>query len=143
MRRDDAFYDLNGAAQPRRLKPVPPQTIEARLDKFAGADEDDSGSMPPQSEPEAPEAASHPASDEPAPSKAKPSPAEVGADSPDEVPAKIAAAWERGRAARRDDYKREVPRNLQYKTRADEADAFLRGWDEEEFEIRAEENGSV
>jgi hypothetical protein len=99
--------------------------------------------LAPQSEPEAPEAAVTPASEESAPSKANSSPAEDGADSPDEVPAKIADAMERGRAARRDDYKREVPRNLQYKTRADEADAFLRGWDEEEFEIRAEENGSV
>lgn len=122
----------------------PPKSIEARLDKFAGADDENSGSAAPASqEPEAPEAARHPASEESALSEAQPSPAEDSADSPDEPPAKIADAMERGRAARRAGYTREVPRAYKYKSRQEEADAFLRGWDEEEFEIRAEENGSV
>jgi hypothetical protein len=50
---------------------------------------------------------------------------------------------QRGRAARRDGYAREVPRTLKYTSRASEAEAFLRGWDEENHEMQAEEVGTV
>lgn len=56
---------------------------------------------------------------------------------------KIKDAVARGRAARREGFPRDVPRNLQYKTRADEAAAFLRGWDDENVKMSLDEYGTV
>jgi recombination protein RecT len=148
MRRDDSFYDLNSSTTPaRRIKSVQPQTIEARLDRFAGADDDDSGpAVPTSPEPETEETPSPLTSSESAPPEAQPSQpsqAEGGADAPNEVPVKIADAVARGRAARASGHKREVPKGYHYKSRQDEADAFLAGWDEENEVIRAYESGTV
>lgn len=114
-----------------------PRTIEARLNAFAGDDEDlaDAGT-PPAEATEA--AAAQPASGESAPADATP----AGADSAP-MPDTIRDAMEKGRAGRRSGHGREVPRTLRYTSKQAEADAFLRGWDEEDLEIRAEESGTV
>lgn len=129
-----------------------PRSIEGRLDAFAAEPE-------PEEQPETesaapvtatPQAGAHQEAEDVAPQAASApsaSPEEGtapdgGADAP-EVPVRIRDAMDKGRAARRSGYSREVPRALQYKTKADEAEAFLKGWDEENAEIAAEENGSV
>lgn len=52
-------------------------------------------------------------------------------------------AMERGRAARRRNKPRKLPKGLTAQKRKDEAEAYLRGWEEEIFELRAEEYGSL
>ena len=149
MRRDDGFYDLErNRPQVETVRPARPQTIEARLDAFAGdaalpepsADVTTADVSPPEStQPTATEGSGTPS----APSEAiAPAQADDGADTHAMQP-KLAEAMDKGRGARRSGYGRELPKNLQYKTKADEAEAFLRGWDEENQEIQAEEAGTV
>jgi phage RecT family recombinase len=118
-----------------------PRTIGARLDAFASdaTDEipDDAGNPAPAEITEA-AAAHHAASEESAPADATP----AGADS-DPMPDSIREAMEMGRAGRRSGHGREVPRTLRYTSKKAEADAFLRGWDEENYEINAAESGTV
>jgi recombination protein RecT len=157
MRRDDDMYDLGRqeAGTARQLRPQP-QTIEARLDQFAAHDE-----LPaPASEPPAAVDAEEPAPvastgaegtdaanpiDEPSAQSAPPSThslsSEGGADKSSGL--KFPETYEKGRAARRSGYSRETPKSLQYKSRQAEAEAFLRGWDDENLEQQAEQAGTV
>jgi recombination protein RecT len=52
-------------------------------------------------------------------------------------------AMERGRTARHRNRPRKLPKGLTAPKRRDEAEAYLRGWEEENFELRAEEYGSL
>lgn len=72
-----------------------------------------------------------------------PAPREEGADSAaaTQMSASEKDAYEKGRAARQSKYGRASPRNL--KSKAAETAAFLRGWDDEDAEAAAEENGTV
>ena len=143
----DAF-DITPPAQHVKEEPEAPKTIESRLDAFAHAEEDtdppaasdtstssdadgpagDDRQTPPADQPASSEAAAHSAED----------------DAGDRgVSPKIADAMDRGRAARRDGHSREVPKMLQAKPRHEEAQAYLKGWDEEDLEIKAAESGTV
>ena len=139
--------------EPRALVTVPTdpqptaQTIEARLDQFAQDDEpvdpapvDDIN----QDQPTEPEAQPpHPeASDASAPSNALNPAGQDGADGID-TSDKIKDAVARGRGARRDDFPREVPKGYHYKNRADEAAAFLRGWDDENAKMNLDQFGAA
>jgi recombination protein RecT len=117
------------------------QGIAARLDQFANGDEpetfdEDTGEIA-----ESPEASPPQEAAPSAPSDAAPTPADDGADNPMEP--KLADAMQRGRAARQSSYAREVPKALAYKNRADEAAAFLAGWDDENLEIQSMNAGVV
>ena len=149
MHRDDGLYDLNqrAASNVQQLRPVEPQTIEARLDDFAAADLAPSQPTGDAADPDpaAQEEDGIPqpeTSAEPAPSEAESTGAEDGAGT-SEMPKKLQDAMERGRAARQSGYAREVPKTYNYKSRQEEADAFLQGWDEENIEIQAAEAGTV
>ena len=125
-----------------------PRSIEHRLDQFAAADHAPSQPTGDAADPdpaaqEADEPIPQPeASAEPAPSEAESTGVTDGAGAP-EMPKKLQDAMERGRAARQSGYAREVPKVYNYKSRQDEADAFLKGWDEENIEIQAAEAGTV
>jgi recombination protein RecT len=139
IRRDDGFYNLERPQQTvTQIRPVAPaQTIESRLNQFAGEAEPEPDF--PESEAFAPTSAS----DQSAPSESDLTPAhDDGADT-QVMPEHLAAAMEQGRLARRSGMTREVPRPLAYVKRKPEAEAFLRGWDEENHEINAVENGTV
>lgn len=141
IRRDDRFYDMD--RPPATIHQIPadrqPRTIAARLDSFAGEyaepeEPDQSPAAEPAPRPAAPAASGL---------EAKPSElAHDGADIPT-MPPEIAAAMEQGRLARRGGYARDVPRPLAYTKKRAEAEAFLRGWDEENYETQAEEAGVV
>lgn len=116
-----------------------PKSIESRLDAFANDEHPDpaEADIHPTADAgkEAPAAAQPEASEESAPTTS------ASADS--SLPDNIRDAMEKGRSARRSGHSREVPRNLQYKSRQAEADAFLQGWDEENYEAQAAEGGVV
>ncbi len=150
IRRDDRFYDMERpsaeVASIRAAKPV--QSIVARLDAFANDDSDPADAAPPADvadETEAEPGVAHPqASAETAPPPLEPANRSAGgAVSPQTMPESVKDAMAKGRGARASGFGREVPRNLQYKSRQAEAEAFLRGWDEEDLEIKAAESGTV
>jgi phage RecT family recombinase len=115
---------------PRRTKP---QSIAARLDRFAGAQGGyDTAAVPDEAVPFSPRVLAD---------NGEPQAAPGHADAP--MAKKLLAAMERGRAARREGLARALPKTLSGKKRAAEAEAFLAGWDEETFEIRAEAFGCV
>jgi hypothetical protein len=58
------------------------------------------------------------------------------------MPPKLLRAMARGRKARRENRPRKLPKEFTAKKSA-EAQAFLRGWDEEAFELRANDFGSL
>jgi len=131
-------------AQPQSRQAAP-KSIASRLDAFADAD-DDSADEPVDpdtgeiiDEPHSPETAASPQAAAPsAPSEAVSTPADDGADA-----LKLKEAKQRGREARGSGYVRELPKPYQYKSRAAEGAAFLAGWDEEDMEMKAAENGTV
>lgn len=63
-----------------------------------------------------------------------------GADASD-ASDKIKDAVAQGREARRNNLPRTVPNGLHYKSRADQAAAFMRGWDDENAKMNVEEYG--
>lgn len=122
-------------AQPRPAAP----SITARLDAFAAVDEPhdpETGELPDVAE--SPDPAAGEAS---APSDVITAQADDGADAA--MDQKIADALAHGRQARAGGYKREAPKPYHYKSRADEAAAWVNGWDEEDMEIKAAEGGTV
>jgi hypothetical protein len=129
-----------------RVQASAPQSISSRLDQFASDGDPDSqaSASAPAAEPAEPEAqvALPEASDASAPSDALTPAGPDGADNAD-LPANIRDAVARGRGARRDGFPREVPKGYHYKSRQPEADAFLRGWDEENSKINVEQFGTV
>ena len=148
-----ADFDGEVVAVPsRRVQPVRPAgSIENRLDAFASGEE-----AAPESEAETNEtsattvAAQVADQPEESPAKAPPSSGETASSeaeegtSPDDadlakMPAKLKAARDKGAAARRSNYAREVPKALKGAAHTDEAEAFLRGWNDEDNEIRAAE----
>lgn len=144
---NDASRDGGNLGDVTRLPKRPPlRTISSRLDDFAEIeaepepDPTDAGDAP---APASSEDLSHPESSETsAPSDGHPLPVADGADT-QVMPQPLADAMEQGRLARRSNMKREAPRPLLYVKRKPEADAFLLGWDEENYEINAAENGTV
>lgn len=142
IRRDDRFYDLD--RQPATIQQIPapkPRTIASRLDSFAAGDEPEEFDPETGEPPDA--AAPNPAAGEAsAPSDATTALADDGADAAP-VDDKIAEALAQGRMARASGYKREAPKPYHYKSRADEAAAWVKGWDEEDMEIKAAEGGTV
>jgi recombination protein RecT len=128
---------------PRAPRPV--ASIESRLDEFASDGEPD-GQLPvatdaesAEPEPQAalPEVSAASASSEPA------TPAgQDGADAT-QLPDKIKDAVARGRGARRDGFQRDVPKGYHYKSRQEEADAFLRGWDDENAKMNLDDFGAA
>ncbi len=72
-----------------------------------------------------------------------PDPSRADADSAKPMPPALKDAYERGRAARQSKYGRELPKTFKGAAKKDEAEAFLRGWDDEDAESAAEEHGSV
>lgn len=142
IRRDDRFYDLDRpSATVHPIQAKPQRTIESRLNQFAGEIEPEPDAdvpAPADSEAFAPTSASEPS----APSDDDPLPVADGADT-QVMPEPLAQAMEQGRLARRSGYKREVPKPLAYIKKKPEAEAFLAGWDEEDYEINAVENGTV
>lgn len=139
LRRDDSFYDLNQSQQIQHVRAAP-QTIEARLDHFANENESSApaagGS---NADAESPEAVPHDASGKESASPL--SPADDGADSASEqMDSHTKEAYEKGRAAARSGYAREVPKAL--KAAASKA-AFLRGHDDEAAEAEAADGGTV
>lgn len=140
---ENAFHnviELKPQQQPK------PQSISSRLDAFADADSADEPVDPETGEiidtPRAPEAAAPTpaAAATSAPSDAVSTSADDGADA---LKLKLTEAKQRGREARGSGYRRELPKPYQYKSRADEGAAFLAGWDEEDMEMKAAENGTV
>lgn len=133
---DEPASEASNVIQMRPAQSRPkPRSIAARLDSFASAvaEEDCARSGPAErSLMQADQLASVPS---------KPAAADEAAYAP--LPAKLLKAMDRGRAARRGDKSFKLPKGLNAQSRAKEADAFLRGWREESFEIRAEEFGSV
>jgi hypothetical protein len=131
-----SFVSINGGASDE-LPPAKPQNIADRLDAFAAKGDEH---VDPQTGEiiDTPEPAAPPVAAASAPSEASPPKAEDGADA-----LKLNEAVQRGREARASNYKRELPKPYHYKNRADEAEAFLRGWDEEDMEMKAAETGSV
>lgn len=141
IRRDDRFYDFERPSATVHSLPAAkqPQTIAARLDAFADDNPADAGSRTPaEAGDEAAAATQQQASEESASGDAN----GASADSA-KIPDNIRDAMAKGRAARISGHGREVPRNLQYKSKQAEADAFLAGWDEEDYEIKAAEGGTV
>lgn len=142
---EQVFADV--AVDRTPTKPQQAKPIAERLDQFARDGEPDS-QVPAdtaQDDPAEPEAIppQSMASAESAPSEQRAPAAPDGADTPPEMPGKIKDAMERGRGARRDGFPREVPKGYHYTSRKAEADAFLAGWDEENFELKAAESGTV
>jgi len=139
---ENAFHnviELKAQPQPK------PQSIASRLDAFAGVPDDhvdepvdpETGEIIDASQ--SPETAASPQAAAPsAPSEAVSTPADDGADA-----LKLKEAKQRGREARGSGYSRELPKPYQYKSRAAEGAAFLAGWDEEDMEMKAAENGTV
>lgn len=144
IRRDDRFYDF-GQQNSATVHPIAAvrqtsRTIESRLDAFAAEPVDD--------DTHSAEAASHPsaeanegaaAAQQPASSESAPADANDASTDSAPIPDNIREATEMGRAGRRSGHGREVPRTLRYTSKQAEADAFLRGWDEENYEISAAE----
>jgi phage RecT family recombinase len=118
---------INQAARRREGR-----SISARLDSFANPDG--------AASPIAPEAADSPMGQ----GSGSPGEAEDLKARPDHALSKpLLNAMERGRTARRKGQARKPPKALGAKKRAKEAEAFLRGWDEEQFALRAEQFGSL
>lgn len=143
-----SFVDVEPAASP--------QSINERLDQFAqngngepSADETESSassSRVEEAESEEAVSATRAAPKESAPSEGVEPPPPPGTDSADSAPieqmsASEADAYERGRAARQSNYGRAAPRN--FKGKEPEMKAFYRGFDDQNAEMKAEENGTV
>lgn len=130
---------LASGTQPALKKPAhAPRTIEARLETFARAPEQQESSSPPaddgthQQGGEGEEVSGSVSPPDPAgtssPAPAPPA-AQAGAGEQAATP-KIKDAFDRGRAAGQSGCARQVPKILKGAERKDEAEAFLRGWDE-------------
>ncbi len=135
---DSTPEQVFGDPQQKTAK-APPKSIGDRLDAFAAGDEPhdpETGELPDAA---APKPAAGEAS---APSDATTALADDGADAA-RMDDKIAEALAQGRMARASGYKREAPKPYHYKSRADEAAAWVKGWDEEDMEIKAAEGGTV
>jgi hypothetical protein len=139
LRMDDDLISEESNVIPMRDVPrrARPQSIAARLDRFAEqeAGENDNVALAASSSAAAPGASPSQAG------LASPSPSSDCADVP--MPAKLLSAMERGRLARRSSAPRKLPKALKAKRRFAEAAAFFSGWDEEDFEIRAAALGTV
>lgn len=142
-----ADYQTVGAS---RAQAAAPQTIASRLDEFASDPEPDQQiDLAPtddidQDQPTEPEsqAALPEASAASAPSELQPPIEPDGADAT-QLPDNIKDAVARGRGARRDGFPRETPKGYHYKSRQAEADAFLRGWDDENAKMNLEQFGAA
>jgi recombination protein RecT len=117
----------------RRTKP---RSIAARLDSFANDGE--------QANPAAPavdEAGWDGLTGFVQPPTGQP-PLQSPEEKPSVMPPKLLRAMARGRKAHRENRPRKLPKEFTAKKSA-EAQAFLRGWDEEAFELRATDFGSL
>ena len=132
-----------------RVAARPAASISARLDQFANDGEADQATDPApaddinQDQPVEPGSQGSPASETPAASASSEPQPPIEADGADAAqhPDNIKDAVARGRGARREKFPREVPKGYHYKSRQAEADAFLRGWDDENTKMNLEEFG--
>ena len=125
--------------QPRQhQRQIQARPIMERLDDFASDAEAPESQEPGPPPTEAPSEA-EPGAVTPAPAtpEASPAPSAVSFQTTDgagdaELPASVREAKTKGAAARGSDMPREVPKVYKYVSRQAEADAFLKGWDEED-----------
>ena len=124
LRRDDGFYDLSQAKAPREIR-AEPQTLDARLEDFSKA-----APNPPALENVArnnaggEEAAESNVRDDAASSTVK---AETETDQAEPA---LKNAYKQGMAAQQSGGTRQVPASYKKQAKQNEAEAFLRGWDD-------------
>lgn len=117
-------------SQPRReQRQIHARPIMERLDDFASSDEATTSQEPGPPPAEAP-SEPEPGAEIAAPPEASPAPSDGAGDA--ELPASVRDAMEKGKGARGSDMPREIPKVYKYVSRQAEADAFLKGWDDED-----------